>query len=274
MTTPTRTRSLRTRLLAFITDATSRLTAAWSILTRAQDRLLAALSAVRPGRGATSRMRSAVTVFQQGLAAFDRAITAFAERWASQDLPTVYRDGALQMLERADWPTSRWSWTQRHQDVITGITTQYYVDLMGRIREALRRARAFLRAAQDAARGTAFDADQLRRDHPLDRVVYANDHRHPVHAWARAALSWQTVSTANAGGARTALDDMGAQFLEVQDGPDCGWESHDDPDRAHQTVRTVADAIAHPLAHPHCQREFLPRLDLTGRTNIQSGAPL
>lgn len=274
MTTPTRTRSLRTRLLAFITDATSRLTAAWSILTRAQERLLTALAAVRPGRGSTSRMRTAVAAFQQGLAAFDRAVTAFAERWAAQDLPTVYRDGALQMLERADWPTSRWSWTQRHQDAITGITTQYYVDLIGRLREALRRARAFLRAAQDAARGTAFDADQLRADHPLGTVIYANDTRHPVHAWARAALSWQTVSTANAGAARTALDDMGAQFLEVNDSPDCGWTSHDDPDRANLTVRTIADALAHPLSHAHCVREFLPRLDLTGRTNIESGARL
>jgi hypothetical protein len=82
------------------------------------------------------------------------------------------------------------------------------------------------------------------------------------------------VSTANAGGARTALDDMGCQFLEVNDSPDCGWTEHNDPDRANRTIRTIADALAHPLSHAHCVREFLPRLDLTGRTNIQSGAPL
>jgi hypothetical protein len=272
--TATRTRTLRTRLLALITDATSRLTAAWSILTRAQDRLLTALAAIRPGRGGTTRIRAATTAFQHGLAAFDRAVTAFAERWASRDLPTAYRDGALQMLEHADWPTTGWTWTQRHQDAITTLAAQYYVDLIGRLREALRRARAFLRAAQDAARTGTFDVDQLRRDHPLDRVIYAGDHRHPVHAWARAALSWQTVSTANAGGARTALDDMGAQFLEVNDSPDCGWTEHNDPDRANRTVRTIADALAHPLSHAHCVREFLPRLDLTGRTDIESGALL
>jgi hypothetical protein len=54
----------------------------------------------------------------------------------------------------------------------------------------------------------------------------------------------------------------------------CGWTSHDDPDRANRTVRTVQDALAHPAAHPNCQREMLPRLDLAGRTNILSGAPL
>ncbi|MFF9787195.1 hypothetical protein [Streptomyces nigrescens] len=274
MTTPTRTRSLRTRLLAVVTDATSRLTAAWSILTTAQERLLAALSRIRPGRGATSAIRAAVAAFQRSLAMFDAAVAAFAERWASVDLPLVYREGALTMVERADRSTSRWTWTTRHQQAITSLTAQYYVDLMGRIREALRRARAFLRAAQDAARGTSFDADQLRADHPLGTVIYANDHRHPVHAWARAALSWQTVSTANAGGARTALDDMGAQFLEVNDSPDCGWTEHNDPDRANLTVRTIADALAHPLSHANCVREFLPRLDLTGRTDIESGARL
>lgn len=274
MSTPTRVRSLRARLLNVITEATSRLTSAWSILTTAQERLLAALSRIRPGRGATSSVRTAVAAFQRSLAAFDAAVAAFAERWASVDLPLAYQAGALTMLERADRPTSRWTWTTRHQQAITSLTAQYYVDLMGRIREALRRARAFLRAAQDAARGTTFNADQLRADHPLGTVIYANDARHPVHAWARAALSWQTVSTANAGGARTALDDMGAQFLEVSDSPDCGWTSHGDPDRANRTVRTIADALAHPLSHANCVREFLPRLDLTGRTNIQSGALL
>lgn len=274
MTVRTRARSLRARLLNLITDATSRLSSAWNILTTAQERLLATLSRIRPGRGATSAIRAAVAVFQRSLAMFDGAAAAFAERWASTDLPLAYRDGALQMLERAGRTTSRWTWTTRHQQAITSLTAQYYVDLMARIREALRRARAFLRAAQDAARGAIFDADQLRADHPLGTVIYANDARHPVHSWARAALSWQTVSTANAGGARTALDDMGAQFLEVRDGPGCGWTDHNDPDRADRTVRTIADALAHPMAHPHCQREFLPRLDLTGRTNIQSGALL
>ncbi|MFD7809632.1 methylmalonyl Co-A mutase-associated GTPase MeaB, partial [Streptomyces cellulosae] len=79
-----------------------------------------------------------------------------------------------------------------------------------------RRAQAFLRAATDAARDRAgrftvpaFDRAQLEQDHPLDTVIYANDSRHPVEAWARAALSWQTVTTANTAAARTSLDDLG-----------------------------------------------------------------
>lgn len=280
MTTPLRRRgrTLRARLLAYISDATSRLRAAWSILTRAQTRLLTALAAIRPGRTATAgrRLRAAIAAFNTSLAEFNRTALAFVERWSATDLPLIYREGAWTLLDNADRRQSLFTWTERHRAAVTGLSAQYYADLTGRIGEALRRARAFLRAAQDMARGdlTRFDTDALRRDHPLDTVVYANQARHPVEAWARASITWQAVTTANTAAARTALDELGTEWLEVRDGADCGWTSHDDPDRANRTLRTVQDALAHPTAHPHCIRELLPRLDLIGRTEIRTGAAL
>jgi hypothetical protein len=278
MTTPVRRRgrTLRQRLLGYITDAVGRLRAAWSILTVAQTRLLAALAAIRPGRTAGPALRTALAGFNMSLGAFARAAGAFAERWASSDLPLIYREGAWTILDNADRPNRLFQWTDRHRAAITGLSAQYYADLTGRITEALRRARAFLRAAQDAARGPAdrLDVAALRRDHPLDTIVYANNARHPVQAWARASITWQAVTAANTAAARTALDELGTEWVEVRDGADCGWASHDDPDRADRTLRTVQDALAHPTAHPHCQREFLPRLDLIGRTEIRSGALL
>ena len=281
MTTPVRRRgrTLRQRLLGFITDAVSRLRSAWAILTAAQTRLLAALAAIRPGRtsGGGAHLRTAIATFNTSLGAFNRAAMAFAERWASTDLPVIYREGAWTLLENADRRTSLFGWTGRHQAAVTAASAQYYADLTTRITEALRRARAFLRAAQDAARDPGMnrvDTEALRRSHSLDTVVYANNARHPVEAWARAALTWQAVSTANTAAARTALDELGTEWLEVRDGADCGWTSHDDPDRANRTLRTVQDALTHPSAHPHCVRELLPRLDLIGRTDIRSGALL
>jgi hypothetical protein len=278
MTTPVRRgRTLRARLLAYITDAVTRLSRAWFILTNAQTRLLNALALIRPGRGATNRVRAAVTVFNTSLAAFTRAAMAFAERWAASDLPLIYREGAWTMLDNAGRPNDLFTWTARHQAAITQTSAQYYADLTSRIQEALRRARVFLRAAQDAARtaGAArFDTARLLREHPLDTVVYANNAHHPVDAWARSAITWQAVTTANTAACRTALDELDVSYVEVRDGADCGWTSHDDPDRANRTLRTVQDALAHPTAHPHCIREFLPRLDLIGRTNIPSGAAL
>lgn len=277
MTTPVRhRRTLRERLLAYITDATNRLLQAWTILTNAQNRLLNALALIRPGRGSGTRVRAAVAAFNTSLAAFTRAAMAFAERWAATDLPLIYREGAWTMLDNAARDNSVFTWTDRHRAAVTAASAQYYADLTARIQEALRRARAFLRAAQDAARATAnrFDTAILRRQHPLDTVVYANNARHPVDAWARAAITWQAVTTANTAAARTALDELDVQFVEISDGETCGWTSHDDPDRANRTLRTVQDALAHPSAHPHCARELLPRLDLRGRTDILSGALL
>ncbi|MFF8910508.1 hypothetical protein [Streptomyces olivaceoviridis] len=273
-----RGRTLRSRLLSFITDAVDRLRAAWSILTIAQTRLLNALAAIRPGRtsGGGAALRAAFSVFNTSLAAFNRAAMAFAERWAATDLPLIYREGAWTMLDNADRGNGLFTWTDRHRAAITTASAQYYADLTARITEALRRARAFLRAAQDAARSTAdrFDVTALRRDHPMDTVVYANQARHPVDSWARAAITWQAVTTANTAACRTALDELGVAYVEVRDGADCGWTSHDDPDRANRTLRTAQDALAHPTSHAHCVREFLPRLDLIGRTNILSGAEL
>jgi hypothetical protein len=281
MTTPLRRRgrTLRQRLLAYITDAVGRLRAAWSILTIAQTRLLNALAGIRPGRtsGGGRAQRAAIAAFNTSLGAFARAAGAFAERWAATDLPLIYREGAWTMLDNADRRQSTFTWTDRHRAAITTASAQYYADLTNRISEALRRARAFLRAAQDAARdnlSARIDTALLRREHPLDTVIYANQARHPVDAWARTAITWQAVTTANTAAARTALDELGTQFVEIRDGADCGWLSHQDPDRANRTLRTVQDALAHPVAHPNCQRELLPRLDLIGRTNILSGATL
>jgi hypothetical protein len=272
-----RGRSLRSRLLAYITGAVARLRSAWNILTTAQTKLLNALATIPPTRnGISRRLRAAIAAFNTSLAVFDRAAGAFTERWAATDLPLIYREGALTLLDNADRPNALFTWTDRHRTAITTMSAQYYADLTGRIREALRRARAFLRAVQDAARDTTgrVNITALRRDHPLDTVIYANQARHPVDAWARTALTFQAVTTANTAAARTALDELGTPFVEIRDGADCGWTSHDDPDRANRTLRTVQDALAHPVAHPNCQRELLPRMDLRGRTNILSGAPL
>lgn len=278
MTTPVRRRTLRARLLAFIRDATDRLTAAWRILARAQTKLLDALAAIRPGRNATTRIRTATADFQRAIADFNRSAGAFTERWAATDLPIAYQEGSLAMLDRADRPRRLWSWTARHQAAITGLSSQFYADLMGRITQTVRRAQAFLRSATDAARSRVsrfetarFDRAALRRDHPLDTVIYAKDSRHPVEAWAGAALAWQAVTTANTGGARTALEQLNCQWLEVRDGLGCGWENHEDTDTANGSLRTVQDALAHPSAHPHCQREFLPRPDIITRPDYAFG---
>lgn len=46
------------------------------------------------------------------------------------------------------------------------------------------------------------------------------------------------------------------QTVYVSDGPDCGWRSHPDRDKAHGKRVTLDEALAHPQAHPNCSRQF------------------
>lgn len=46
--------------------------------------------------------------------------------------------------------------------------------------------------------------------------------------------------------------------VEVYDGTDCGWTEHNDPDLADGSTRTLDEAQAYPISHPHCQRAFGP----------------
>ncbi|MFF6903516.1 hypothetical protein [Streptomyces hydrogenans] len=281
MTTPTRRRSLRARLQALITGATDALTAAWRILTRAQQTLLTVLARIRPGRTAQAAIRAAGAAFTQAIAAFDRAAMGLIERWAASDLPTAYRAGGTEALILDGRDPTTWAWTPRHQATITALSAQYYTDLTNRIRETTRRAQAFLRDALTAARAridrfhpTRWPGRaQLLRDHPLDSVIYAGNTRHPADAWAHAALAWQTYTTANTGLLRTVADEIGADWIEVRDGPDCGWTTHGDSDEADGSLRTVQDALAHPVAHPHCRRAFKPRPDVITRPDYAFGGP-
>jgi hypothetical protein len=48
------------------------------------------------------------------------------------------------------------------------------------------------------------------------------------------------------------------------DGDDCGWTSHDDPDKADGTIRTLDEASDYPLPHPNCVRGWTPRRRVEG----------
>ncbi|MFB7738217.1 hypothetical protein ACFC08_28290 [Streptomyces sp. NPDC056112] len=281
MTAPVqRTVDGREELLLLIAAAVTQLAREWKRLTTAQDALLRALERIRPGVGATVQIRNAVRDFNGEVGEFDRAVRAIAERWAVQDLPIAYRDGAVRALERARADARLFRWTTDHQAAITTLTASFYVDVVGRIQDAVRRAQAFVRAAQDAAREVAFgsrhqgiDSGRLADDHPLSTIVYRDDSRHPVQDWARSALGYQAVVTANHAAINTGRLDLNAQWMEVRDGSECGWTGHDDHDHADGTIRSVEDCADYPIAHFGCIRELFPRPDLNGRRGLVSGDP-
>ncbi|HEX5568030.1 MAG TPA: hypothetical protein VFY14_14070 [Streptomyces sp.] len=268
----------RAELLALIAAMTTSLARQWQRLATAQDQLLRSLERIRPGRGATTRIRPLVARFHHEVGEFDRQARALATRWASQDLPIAYRDGALTALRRANTDISRFEWTADHQAAITGLTATFYTDLIGRIQEAVRRAQAFARAAQDATRDVTMgrnhagiDSATLVKEHPLSTIVYRDDSRHPVKAWATAALTYQGVLAANHGAINTARNDLECEWMQIRDGDECGWTSHPDTDHADGTIRSIDECEMYPLAHHGCIRELIPRPDLTGRRGLASG---
>ncbi|MFI0822329.1 hypothetical protein ACH4TX_41850 [Streptomyces sp. NPDC021098] len=279
MTTPVRdqrTQDDRQELTGLIAAAVAQLTRTWSILHTSQTTLLQALEQIEGGRavGRTRRIREALAAFNSAVAEYDRRARALAERWAAQDLPVAYRDGAVRALRAAEQDVQLFAWSTEHQAAITALTAPFWADLIRRITEAVRRAQAFARAAQDAVRTTSgVDTAALLAEHPLDTIIYADRARHPVRSWAHSALSWQGVVTANAGAVNTARLELSAEWMEVRDGPECGWVNHPDTDHADGTIRSLEECATYPSAHHGCVREFYPRPDLTGRTDIASGDP-
>lgn len=281
MSTPTRQQNdTRPELTALVIAMTTNLVRQWARLSTAQDALLRSLERLRPGHGSTTRINGLITDFQQQVGEFSRLARALAERWAATDLPIAYRDGAQRALRQAAADTTLFQWTADHQAAITGLTATFYTDLIGRIQEAVRRAQAFARAAQDATREVTLgrnhagiDSARLAADHPLSTVVYANSARHPVHAWAASALAYQAAVTANHGAINTGRLELNAAWFECTDGPECGFVSHDDTDHASGTIRSADDAAAYPIAHHGCRRQWTPRPDLNGRRGLVSGDP-
>ncbi|MFJ3699497.1 hypothetical protein ACIPW9_36135 [Streptomyces sp. NPDC090052] len=276
MTTTTRT--LRGRIL----DAAARpLSSCWQALRSAQRSLLDGLRRVRGGRigGFAAALRRFSNTFLAAVGAFDRDARAVIEQWVITTLPLLYRDGALDALDRAPFSVRHraapFSWSPTHTHTVTTLSAQYYADLINRITETVLRAQAFLRAAQDQARRPeGVDRDQLLGEHPLDTVIYRNQARYPAHSWATAALGAQATTTTNTASLTYGQSELGADWFECTDGPGCGFLTHNDPDRADRTIRSAADALAHPLAHFGCVREWTPRPDLNTRPNLVSGAPV
>ncbi|GAA0587002.1 hypothetical protein GCM10010394_15090 [Streptomyces crystallinus] len=82
-----------------------------------------------------------------------------------------------------------------------------------------------------------------------------------MRAWAEAATLAKSAVAYNAGTlnrTRTA----GVRVVEVFDASDCGWTSHQDPDKANRTLRSIDEAADWPISHPRCRRGFGPRPDV------------
>ncbi|MEY2226855.1 hypothetical protein [Streptomyces sp. BF23-19] len=246
---------------------------AWNRLAAQQQRVLKTFEQQPRGRLVLLILEE----FKRAIQAFRREVDTEALAFIRRQLPHLYQQGAEHAAARLG---ARFTWTMIHREALLSLASDSYADFLRRSEEAERMATAFYRAARAAARrevpllaagnvtakqAAANLAARLRDDHQLAHVVYRNGARVPVRAWAEAATLAKSAVAYNAGTLNRSRE-AGVVYVEVFDGMDCGWVSHQDPDKAARTIRSVEEAAEFPIAHPRCRRSFGPRPD------IESGA--
>ncbi|MFE2842553.1 hypothetical protein ACFXKS_03160 [Streptomyces scopuliridis] len=213
--------------------------------------------------------------FKKAISEFRRRVEQEARQFVRRQLPHLYEAGGRTAAETLG---GNFTWTTFHRDALQSLAADSYADFLRRSEEAERMASQFYRAAREAARRevpllaagnvTAKQAAKnlaarLAAEHKLTHVVYRNGARVPVRAWAEAATLAKSAVAYNAGTLNRTRQ-AGVTAVEVFDGFDCGWTSHQDPDKASRTIRTVEEAADWPISHPRCRRGFGPRPDVEG----------
>ncbi|TLQ46061.1 hypothetical protein [Streptomyces marianii] len=213
--------------------------------------------------------------FKRAIRDFRRRVDQEARQFVRRQLPHLYEQGGRTAAEALG---STFTWTTFHRDALQSLAADSYADFLRRSEEAERMAGQFYRAARETARREApllaagnmtakqaakNLADRLAARNGLTHVVYRNGARVPVRVWAEAATLAKSAVAYNAGTLNRTRQ-AGVSVVEVFDGFDCGWTSHQDPDKANRTFRTVEDAAEWPISHPRCRRAFGPRPDVGG----------
>lgn len=231
-------------------------------------------------------------VLRRRLASLGRSVDAAMAQldgrtrtWLQQRLPGIYQLGAAE-TEAATG--RRFAWEQIHRDAVQQLASDTFDDLLKSTRFVRRTTKTFIREAartqtrravvggQTATQAGRELAAVLRDRFGVDgpaAITYRNGARHGLADYADTVMRSKTAEAYN-GGTLNAGKVAGVGWFEVFDGADCGWSSHQDPDKASGTIRSAADCAAHSISHPRCARGFAPRPDITSAGDAGARAPL
>lgn len=238
--------------------------------TDLERQLVAALTG--PTRERATRLRAALTALEAATLTLDAAAT----RWARERLRTAYLFGQAAAGLGVGPAAADEAAVAEHARRITA-------DLLDATRYVRARTKAEVRrivtgrasaAITDAKTATqaAREAAALLAERGILRVRYANGALHTIADYADSAIRTVTAVAYN-DGTLTALERHGIGFVEVFDGPGCGWSAHGDTDHADGTVRTIEEARVYPTSHPRCQRAFAGRPDVRSKAEAGSAKP-
>lgn len=209
-----------------------------------------------------------------------------AAAWVQQRLPTVYESGAAAManaIQTAQGVTQSaagapglsgaFTWTLAHREAmqeVAGTTYDYLLAATSHVKattKELIRELVHNEVLQKLVTGETAKqlgqriAKQLLAEHAIAAVTYKNGARHTIGDYAEMVARSQTAIAYNRGSLEQCRAN-GVFYVDVFDGPECGWTSHDDTDLANGSTRTIEEAAAFSISHPRCARSFGPRPDI------------
>lgn len=260
---------------ALIADLTAAYRAAWAELEARRMAVLRGLNPIRRTETLT-RLNELQQAVEYQLAVVDQA----ARRYLQVGLPHVYSQGA------ADAGVGFVTWTQVHVDALAKLASDTHADLLAASQEVRRTSAVFARDVREVARRripqglvTSSTARNIGKDLQRDlsirgitAVTYRNGSVYGLDTYAEMIARTKTAVAYNAGALNSA-GESGVKFMEVFDGPTCGWDGHGDGDRANGTVRSVAECARIPISHPNCVRAFGARPDVTSRRQAKTADP-
>lgn len=190
------------------------------------------------------------------------------QQFYNSKLPRIYLDGAKSMagnkavkLDASD------------QRILAQIQKRGISDLNAAhasVAADTRRFRSFAKASREPTplpgktRSNIIDitkTESVIQRHGIKAVKYSDGKRYTLSDYSSMSIKSNSNKAYNLG-ALNAAKKLGIEVVEVLDGPECGWTRHDDSDKADGSLRTVAEAMAFPDAHPNCRRSFVGRPDL------------
>ena len=251
------------------------LQAAWDDLAAEHQRVVDTIEA--------GRREPALRWLRDFLAAvehYQAEVEAQARAFVTGHLPARYRAGALTVGQG-------FAWTQAHTEALVSLASDTYADFLGRSQQAGQTSARFAAAVRRGARvevpkGVAGGrtpeqagrrlAERLRA-RGIHAVTYADGSRHTVGEWAHVAAVTKSGVAANVGTLNRSVE-AGSPWVEVFDGPGCGWGSHNDGDKAGGSIRHATEAQSHPLSHPRCRRAFGPRPDVRTQRDAKLAEPV
>lgn len=230
----------------------------------AQADIEAQLAVFTEGRRA-ARLRE----LQRTVGALLGGLESGAREWLQGELPSIYELGGATAAELLG---DSFAWSQPHLAAVQALAERSFDDLLAATEFVASDAKAWLRdearqqltlsliegkGSRAAAKALS---DAAGSELGLFAVRYKDGSLHTLDDYADSAVRAVSAETYNRGTINQSRD-LGVQFMECQDGSECGWASHDDPEKPNGRVFPIEDAAGAVLSHPRCRRSWLPRID-------------